>query len=324
MATTRLNLSDQLETAAEGSLITYNASSEQSILAPGTDGHVLTLASGNPVWQAPDTLTGVVNQIPYFNSTSTITTEAGSAANALTWDPTNNFLGIQQTTPKSILHVGTATTSGTVGANAVILGAPHASDNVGDYALLSGLDSHASGTRSFAHGLSATASGTTSVSIGTSTTASGQNSSAFNSLSEASGANSHAEGNNTTASGTDSHAEGQATVASGTRSHAQNINTTAQGYGQTAIGSYNVAEGSNTQTNNAASAKSDAGFIMGNGDSATSSNAYSITWDGVHKMAPTSFSRTTDPSSPAAGWMYYNTSTNKLRLYDGTVWVDLN
>ena len=32
-----------------------------------------------------------------------------------------------------------------------------------------------------------------------------------------------------------------------------------------------------------------------------------------------------DPASPSGGWTYYNTTTNKLRLYvDGTGWVDLN
>ena len=32
-----------------------------------------------------------------------------------------------------------------------------------------------------------------------------------------------------------------------------------------------------------------------------------------------------DPANPAGGWTYYNTTTNKLRLYvDGTGWVDLN
>jgi hypothetical protein len=32
-----------------------------------------------------------------------------------------------------------------------------------------------------------------------------------------------------------------------------------------------------------------------------------------------------DPANPSGGWTYYNTTSNKLRLYvDGTGWVDLN
>jgi hypothetical protein len=30
-----------------------------------------------------------------------------------------------------------------------------------------------------------------------------------------------------------------------------------------------------------------------------------------------------DPSSPAEGWLYANSTTHKLRYYDGTVWNDL-
>jgi hypothetical protein len=31
-----------------------------------------------------------------------------------------------------------------------------------------------------------------------------------------------------------------------------------------------------------------------------------------------------DPAGAGAGDVYYNSGTNKLRLYDGTSWVDLN
>lgn len=31
----------------------------------------------------------------------------------------------------------------------------------------------------------------------------------------------------------------------------------------------------------------------------------------------------TDPGSPTAGFTYYNTTTNKLRCYDGSAWNNL-
>jgi len=40
-----------------------------------------------------------------------------------------------------------------------------------------------------------------------------------------------------------------------------------------------------------------------------------------HIQVPTA---TSNPSSPAAGDVYFNTSDNKLKLYDGSEWVDQN
>ena len=30
-----------------------------------------------------------------------------------------------------------------------------------------------------------------------------------------------------------------------------------------------------------------------------------------------------DPASPVAGQMYFNTTVNKVKLYDGTQWIEL-
>ena len=46
-------------------------------------------------------------------------------------------------------------------------------------------------------------------------------------------------------------------------------------------------------------------------DSATATAGYLITWKGSYTSAP---------SNPNAGWAYYNTSTKKSYIYDGTSW----
>ncbi len=33
---------------------------------------------------------------------------------------------------------------------------------------------------------------------------------------------------------------------------------------------------------------------------------------------------TTEPASPSNGWLYYDSGTDKLRLYAAGAWVDLN
>lgn len=50
-------------------------------------------------------LSGVVNQVPYFNTTSTITTEAGSGGDALTWNPSNNRFGVGTNNPSDKIHM---------------------------------------------------------------------------------------------------------------------------------------------------------------------------------------------------------------------------
>ena len=50
-------------------------------------------------------LSGVVNQIPYFNTISTITTPAGSGNDAMTWEPVNKYVGIGTVSPGQKLDV---------------------------------------------------------------------------------------------------------------------------------------------------------------------------------------------------------------------------
>lgn len=97
-------------------------------------------------------------------------------------------------------------------------------------------------------------------------------------IAKGSGTNSIIESDlqNNIASGNNSHAEGQNSQALGTDSHAQNIGTVAR-YLQTAIGSYNVAQGSNKTK-----VDTDHALIIGNGtDVDHRSNALAVQWDGT-------------------------------------------
>ena len=74
------------------------------------DGVVLTwtdaggwAAAALPASAAP--LSGVVGQIAFFNTSTTITTEAGSGENALTWNPADKRFGIGTTNPSDKLHL---------------------------------------------------------------------------------------------------------------------------------------------------------------------------------------------------------------------------
>lgn len=174
-------------TAGTATLIT-NASSF-SYTFPGQTG---TLALGTGT--AP---TGAYSQLAFFQTANQVASEAGTTTNALTWDSTNNLLGIQQTTPKTVLHVGNTTTSGTIAASAVILGGVHASNNIAAGALI------ANGSVALN-----TASGADATALGSGTTASGAASLAFGATSVASGANSVAGGNACTADGATSVALG--------------------------------------------------------------------------------------------------------------------
>ena len=46
-----------------------------------------------------------------------------------------------------------------------------------------------------------------------------------------------------------------------------------------------------------------------------------VSFEGDRTKLPTG---TTDPSTAEAGDLFYNTDTNKIRIYDGSAWSDLN
>lgn len=87
--------------------------------------------------------------------------------------------------------------------------------------------------------------------------------------SQAEGAFSHAEGEQTKASGRASHTEGVCTNTFGAFSHAEGIGTTAIGVASHVEGKYNITDSKKRYLH-----------IAGNGDENTSSNAYTLDWDG--------------------------------------------
>lgn len=149
----------------------------------------------------------------------------------------------------------------------------------------------ATGVKSHAEGSYTTASAYYSHAEGYITTASGFASHAECGGTIASGNRAHAEGFNTTASGSygshaegyntiasgdyGAHAEGLSTDASGNSSHAQNHGTCAQGYAQTAIGLYNILQGTSESK-----VDTDHAFIIGNGTDSGRSNALTVNWQG--------------------------------------------
>lgn len=186
--------------------------------------------------------------------------------------------GIGTAVPQAILHLGIWDTSGIVGDNAVIIGKPHPSFNIGELAVIEGSGTSASGNNSHAEGLSTIASGQNSHAEGASSQATAVNShaegggtqaiaaqahaegggtqaTAVNAHSEgggtiASGQNSHAEGGGAAASGTNSHAEGGGTIASNDQAHAEGASSTASGVNAHAEGASTLASGTNSHAEN--------------------------------------------------------------------------
>lgn len=173
-----------------------------------------------------------------------------------------------------------------------------------------GNGSTASGPYSHAEGISSTASGDASHAEGGST-ASGANAHSEGTFTTASGDRSHAEGYNTTADGTDSHSEGNGTSASGNYSHAHGWGTIASSVAQTAIGRYNK-EHSGTTVGTPV-------FIIGNGSSSNRSDALTVDWSGnvdiasgaKYKINGTDLSAS-DVSAVALSDKYTRSSTGDL------------
>lgn len=96
--------------------IDLNLSGGSVTLAEGTNtditrsGNTLTINNTGAA-----ALSGVVNQLAWFNTTTTITTEVGSGNDAVTWNPTTNRMGIHDTAPASDLTISNSNSASTGG-----------------------------------------------------------------------------------------------------------------------------------------------------------------------------------------------------------------
>lgn len=152
----------------------------------------------------------------------------------------------------------------------------------GMYSVAEGNGTLASELAAHAEGMLTVASGVRSHAEGEGTTASRNAAHAEGFYTQATGNESHAEGANTLASGSYSHAEGQATTASGQQSHAEGSHTIAKFKSQHVFGEYNVADPS-TSTNT--DVRGTYVEIVGNGTTATRSNARTLDWSGNEKVS---------------------------------------
>lgn len=156
---------------------------------------------------------------------------------------------------------GTDSGGGTSDAPYYTLGVRESNSAIGNYSVVEGSGSTASGYSSHAEGF-------VSYAIGAYSHAEGGGASAQ-------GVISHAEGGGSVAIGMGSHAEGSGSHANGIASHAQNYNTVASSDYQTALGKYNEEDANDTYA-----------VIIGNGtDKNHRSNALAVDWDGDVQLA---------------------------------------
>lgn len=152
----------------------------------------------------------------------------------------------------------------------------------GNYGVVVGSATDASGQDSFAVGSAALASASNSMALGWGVKASQVGSFAEGVLCIASGSASHSEGAYNEATAQASHAEGQKTIASGRASHAEGYYTIANHQSQHTFGEYNIADTSTAGE----MARGNYIEIVGNGTSDSArSNARTLDWSGNESLA---------------------------------------
>jgi hypothetical protein len=180
----------------------------------------------------------------------------------------------------------------------------------GSFAVAFGQSTHAGGDSSTAMGIETIALGEVSTAMGWGTRAEGEASVAMGIL--------------TTASGWWSFAMGDSSTASGSASTAMGSATTASGWGTTAMGNTIIVEGDysfgigldNKHTPWAITQDNTMAIMGGNVGIGTVSPQRDLHVSDTMRLEP----RTTAPSSPGEGDIYYDSTLHKLMVYDGTSW----
>jgi hypothetical protein len=186
----------------------------------------------------------------------------------------------------------------------------HETESKGDFTTAIGYQTTADGVASVAMGGGTNASQICSTALGRWTTASGH-------VSTAMGSGTNALGNFSTAVGYETNASGEYSTAVGYKTKAGGLLSTAMGSSITAQGAYSFGIGLRYQSSPWLITQTNTMAIMGGKVGiGTVSPQRDLHIDDTLRIEP----RSSAPTSPSKGDIYFNGSTNKLMVYDGTAW----
>lgn len=287
--------------------------------ADGTSGYVLsTNGAGILSWAPAGSPTGTANTVAYFNVSGTLVSEA-----EFYYNDTNNTLSfapgisLGAATLNSLFFGPSQSTTGTV-TNSLIGGNDITVDNSVDESIILG-DSFPTGTvdNSAIFGSSHQSSGgsvSNSIIAGFNHTwTSSQNGAAIfgqNNNASATVGSALIGGNSNVVSGQDGLTGGIFHVVAHNRSLVAGYGNETTVDSQTLVGQFSAPA-------------ADSAFVVGYGaDSSNRANVFEVKTDGKTKLSGTLqlFSAAADPGSPVAGQIYYNSTLNKLKFYNGTTW----
>lgn len=327
-------------TGASTSTVAFNN------LAPsqtGNSGKYLTTNGSTTSWGTVSVSPGGSNTQIQFNDSGSFGGDAD-----FVWDKTNNFLGIGQSTPLAKIHATSDTTSGTIGTNAVIIGRPNSTANIGAgatilggnstpnsaagaNALVTGTNCSAGGSDSIVGGNGCSGTGVRSIIAGTSNVDSGAGNNALFGGSNTIGSGvvgALISGSNNSTTTQNSFTSGSTNSVTGYAGAVFGEGTIAQAYCQLALGRYNIAQG----TGAFPPVSGDTAFIIGNGTASGSRhNAFAVLntgesrhygstsgYFGIKAAAATTDYTVTAPASQGPGPLTNDGSGNLYWLPDYT------
>ena len=184
----------------------------------------------------------------------------------------------------------------------------------------------ASGATSSATSASDSASTATTKASEASTSASTASTKAGEASTSASGASTSASNASTSASGASTSASNASTSASGAATSASNASTSASGASTSASGASTSASGASTSASGASTSATNAASSATDAQSALSSTQavyddFDDRFLGAKSSAP---SVDNDGAAILTGAMYFNSSTDKMQVWDGSSWVGVS